>query len=308
MSTSAARRAADAVLPDARLSSADEVQRVLSGLLKGGRKIDPPLARGERQAIVDLSTEVAHAAARSVARITGSNVPVPTIRVAGMGEEIDRISADFASQFAGAGGMPTIGEVTKFADSMQAGISLWLLYFNPNDGSPEIVVFPQAIREFTGRVGGNVLSAMQLIMRHELVHSWQYAHQPTAMARYFENSDVAAVVEGYATFIEDALGRAEVDGYQRLRNRVITAPRPHNQPTGIPFLEERIAMLPYRLGASFSRRVAANAGLKALSRMWDSPEMLPSHQELRAPEQWIRRTQPPMQPNAPTFQLAHILP
>ena len=46
----------------------------------------------------------------------------------------------------------------------------------------------------------------------------------------------------------------------------------------------------YEVGKQFCDAVAAEGGMEALNRVWDSPEALPSLAELTAPEGWLERS------------------
>ena len=48
----------------------------------------------------------------------------------------------------------------------------------------------------------------------------------------------------------------------------------------------------YELGKDFCDAVAAEGGMEALNRVWDSPQALPSLRELSAPADWL--THPPV--------------
>jgi uncharacterized protein (DUF2342 family) len=52
-------------------------------------------------------------------------------------------------------------------------------------------------------------------------------------------------------------------------------------------MEAKLAQ--YRDGAAFVRAVVDEVGMDGFNKVWQSPEQLPTRDELHAPEQWIAR-------------------
>ena len=100
-----------------------------------------------------------------------------------------------------------------------------------------------------------------------------------------------AVVEGHGNFVMDAVGAAVIPSFDRMR-RVFDKRRRQagliqrivNQAIGL-----EMKLRQYELGQQFCDAVAAAEGPHALARLWSSPEMLPTMQELRSPRLWLAR-------------------
>lgn len=102
---------------------------------------------------------------------------------------------------------------------------------------------------------------------------------------------IMSVLEGYSNFVMNRVGRSNLEHFDELENAM-------HRRQGQRSLFERLVyaitglnmkMRQYRLGESFSEAVTATGGLDLLNRVWDGPEMMPSMQELRAPERWVER-------------------
>ena len=48
-------------------------------------------------------------------------------------------------------------------------------------------------------------------------------------------------------------------------------------------------LLQYRDGAAFVREIVQDAGMDQFNRVWDSPEALPTLEEIHDPQQWRSR-------------------
>jgi coenzyme F420 biosynthesis associated uncharacterized protein len=102
---------------------------------------------------------------------------------------------------------------------------------------------------------------------------------------------VMSVLEGYSNFLMHRAGRHAVRGADRLeaamqRRRRQRGPMERLILT-ITGLE--IKMRQYEVGEQFAVAVFDRAGLTTLNRVWESAEMMPTLDELRHPEQWLRR-------------------
>ncbi len=99
------------------------------------------------------------------------------------------------------------------------------------------------------------------------------------------------VVEGYAEHVMDAVGDQLDPAYAELRQRL------ERDRDRRGFLDQVVSkllglemkMAQYRRGKAFADEVARESGIKALNRVWSSPEALPSIDELDAPEVWLAR-------------------
>jgi coenzyme F420 biosynthesis associated uncharacterized protein len=103
-----------------------------------------------------------------------------------------------------------------------------------------------------------------------------------------------AVVEGYSEHVMDEIGRAVIPDHEKLRTAMDARRRSRSAPQRIVerLLGFDVKLRQYELGKRFSDAVAGSAGIEGLNRVWDSPEALPTAEELEAPEKWLERLGP----------------
>jgi len=103
---------------------------------------------------------------------------------------------------------------------------------------------------------------------------------------------VMAVIEGYSEHVMDSLDESVIPGRERLREAMDNRRRSRSAPARIieRLLGFDIKLRQYELGKRFSDAVVERAGLEALNRVWESPEALPTPEELDQPEAWLERT------------------
>ncbi|MEA2505536.1 MAG: hypothetical protein QOH48_154 [Actinomycetota bacterium] len=100
-----------------------------------------------------------------------------------------------------------------------------------------------------------------------------------------------AVVEGHGNFVMDSVGAQVIPSFERMR-RLFEGRR--SQTTAIQRAINHVIGLEmklrqYELGQSFCNEVVKRAGLAGLSLLWEDPGNLPTLDELRAPESWLKR-------------------
>jgi coenzyme F420 biosynthesis associated uncharacterized protein len=103
-----------------------------------------------------------------------------------------------------------------------------------------------------------------------------------------------AVVEGYSEHVMDEIGRDVIPDHEKLRSAMDARRRSRSAPQRVieRLLGFDVKLRQYELGKRFSDAVAASAGIEGLNRVWESPEALPSAEELEAPEAWLERLGP----------------
>jgi coenzyme F420 biosynthesis associated uncharacterized protein len=103
-----------------------------------------------------------------------------------------------------------------------------------------------------------------------------------------------AVVEGYSEHVMDEIARDAIPGHERLRTAMDARRRSRSAPERIleRLLGLDIKLRQYELGKSFCDAVAAAAGIEALNRVWESPQALPTTEELADPDAWLKRLGP----------------
>ncbi len=103
-----------------------------------------------------------------------------------------------------------------------------------------------------------------------------------------------AVVEGYSEHVMDAIAAEAIPGHAELR-RAMDARR-HSRSAPERLIERLLGlnmkMRQYEQGKVFCDAVAAEAGIAALNRVWESPESLPTEAELDRPLDWLARLGP----------------
>ena len=100
-----------------------------------------------------------------------------------------------------------------------------------------------------------------------------------------------ALLEGHGDVTMNRAGSALVPQAERF-DRVLKQRRASGSPA--VRLLQRLAgieakMNQYELGERFIAAIEANAGRRAVDRCWESPEHLPTMDEIRDPDQWLRR-------------------
>jgi coenzyme F420 biosynthesis associated uncharacterized protein len=103
-----------------------------------------------------------------------------------------------------------------------------------------------------------------------------------------------AVVEGYSEHVMDAIARDAIPDHEALRRAMDARRRSRSAPER---LIERLLGLDfklrqYELGKRFCDAVADQAGMEGLNRVWESPEALPTAEELERPAAWLERLGP----------------
>jgi putative hydrolase len=100
-----------------------------------------------------------------------------------------------------------------------------------------------------------------------------------------------AAAEGHADHVMAALGRERLSEFSRIDEAVRRRHEGHSEEEraverllGIDVKAEQ-----YRLGRAFCDHVAEATDETTLSRMWESPEALPSMPELEEPRLWLAR-------------------
>jgi coenzyme F420 biosynthesis associated uncharacterized protein len=103
-----------------------------------------------------------------------------------------------------------------------------------------------------------------------------------------------SVLEGHGDVTMDRAGADAVPDapwFSRvLRERRMRAPRPVRLFQQLIGIEAKLRQ--YQQGETFIRAVEEAAGEDALARVWEGPEMLPTMEEIRHPDDWLARTDP----------------
>ncbi len=102
-----------------------------------------------------------------------------------------------------------------------------------------------------------------------------------------------SLLEGYSNHVMNAAGARILPGFAELHDRFErrgerrgAVERAIMRLTGLDLKMEQ-----YAAGERFADRVIAERGRQFLNRVWSGPEMLPSLDEIRAPDLWIARVE-----------------
>lgn len=106
-----------------------------------------------------------------------------------------------------------------------------------------------------------------------------------------ETQAVMSLLEGFGDHVMDEVGKDLVPGVERISAR-FHGRRQQRTPferamlriTGLDLKMEQ-----YRKGEAFVAGIERQAGAAALRRLWESPETLPTPEELEHPEAWVSR-------------------
>ena len=102
---------------------------------------------------------------------------------------------------------------------------------------------------------------------------------------------VMTLVEGHGDFVMDAVGPEVVPSVQQIRDRF------QGRRDGGSRLDKTIRRLlgidlkmkQYAEGSRFVRQVVTEAGMDGFNKVWQSPETLPTHAEIKEPTTWMNR-------------------
>ena len=98
-----------------------------------------------------------------------------------------------------------------------------------------------------------------------------------------------SLLEGHGHVVMDRIGEREIVDVQRM-SRVLTARRDDSKNSLLmKLIGMELKLRQYEDGARFIKAVERRAGWDALSMAWESPESLPTLEEIEEPEQWLTR-------------------
>jgi coenzyme F420 biosynthesis associated uncharacterized protein len=102
---------------------------------------------------------------------------------------------------------------------------------------------------------------------------------------------VMSVLEGYSNFLMHRAGRRAIRGADRLEAAMKQRRRQRGpmERLILTITGLEIKMRQYEVGEQFAVGVVDRAGLTTLNRVWESAAMMPTLEELRQPDLWVRR-------------------
>jgi coenzyme F420 biosynthesis associated uncharacterized protein len=116
---------------------------------------------------------------------------------------------------------------------------------------------------------------------------------PEQRALFTKLQAVMSIIEGYSNYIMNAVGQRLLPSYDIIRERVEqrAARRSPAEKLFIRITGLALKMEQYKLGESFINDVVEKRGIEFANRVWEGPEMLPTLEELRDPQDWIARVE-----------------
>ena len=102
---------------------------------------------------------------------------------------------------------------------------------------------------------------------------------------------VMSVLEGYSNFVMHRAGRGAIRGAERLEAAMQQRRRQRGpiERLVLAITGLELKMRQYEVGEQFAVGVVDRAGLTTLNRVWESEAMMPTLDELRHPDLWLRR-------------------
>jgi coenzyme F420 biosynthesis associated uncharacterized protein len=107
-----------------------------------------------------------------------------------------------------------------------------------------------------------------------------------------------SLLEGHANYVMDTVGERHVPGAGRMRRGL----HDRRRSSGIERSFQRLIgfdakVRQYDVGERFVATVVERAGMAGFNRVWESPEHLPTLDEVHRPDRWLERLRP--EPQAP---------
>jgi coenzyme F420 biosynthesis associated uncharacterized protein len=102
-----------------------------------------------------------------------------------------------------------------------------------------------------------------------------------------------SIIEGYSNYIMNAVGERLLPSYAIIKDRFEqrAANRSQIEKLFIRITGLALKMEQYRLGETFINRIVEMRGIETANRIWEGPEMVPTLEELRSPEDWLKRVE-----------------
>ncbi len=114
---------------------------------------------------------------------------------------------------------------------------------------------------------------------------------PEQRALFARLQALMSIVEGYSNYIMNSVGQRLLPTYATIKERVEqrAARRSPAEKLFVRITGLALKMEQYKLGESFITEVVQHRGVEFVNRLWEGPDMLPTLDELRNPQAWVRR-------------------
>jgi coenzyme F420 biosynthesis associated uncharacterized protein len=142
-------------------------------------------------------------------------------------------------------------------------------------------------------LGKDTLRALGRALRGESAgeHWMERLMSDGQRALFRETQAVMSLLEGFSDYVMDEVGKGLVPDVERISARFHER-REHRsgfERAVLRLTGMDLKMEQYKRGERFVRAVAESRGRAALDRIWESPETLPTAEEIEAPAAWIDR-------------------
>jgi coenzyme F420 biosynthesis associated uncharacterized protein len=145
--------------------------------------------------------------------------------------------------------------------------------------------------EAIARVGRRAQALARKVLAGESVEVMDFLVSPEQRATVDRMQATMSVLEGHGEFVMHSLGELLVPGHDRmhrvLHERRLAPGRTDRVLSQLLGLRQKMDQ--YAMGERFVRRVHEAGGMSAVNRIFDSPETLPTIDEVRAPDRWLAR-------------------
>lgn len=137
-----------------------------------------------------------------------------------------------------------------------------------------------------------MLRLAERLREDEKREGWMELFMSTEQRELFRKiQGIMSLLEGYSNHIMNTVGENILPDFQQIKERIEerhkrnrVADKIFARLTGL-----NLKMEQYRLGEIFVNEVVNRKGIQFMNRVWTGPEALPSMQEIRQPDRWIRR-------------------
>ena len=133
-----------------------------------------------------------------------------------------------------------------------------------------------------GRVATNVFKGGNLI---------EWVMSPDQRAIFQELQALMCLVEGYSNHVMQQVGQGLLSSYHWMKERFEERNKSKSQAekwfTRLTGLDAKYEQ--YALGERFVNEVVRQKGIGFVNRVWQSPALLPTMEEIRRPDQWVQR-------------------
>ncbi len=137
-----------------------------------------------------------------------------------------------------------------------------------------------------------VLRVAERLRADEQREGWMELFMSSEQRQLFRKiQGIMSLLEGYSNHIMNTVGETILPDFQQIKDRIEQRHK-RNSITDKIFARLtglNLKMEQYRLGEIFVNDVVNRKGIQFMNRVWNGPEALPSMDEIRQPERWIRR-------------------